>query len=159
LALTSAQDQSRYGDMQLSNLSPQQLRTAADLKERIDALEDELNELLGTAETPPVEAPAKPTATRRPKRTRKTRRRVAAGAPPTETRHALRQGDGGFSTKAAVLQVLESGEAMTKKELVEKVSALQGKNTDPNSLGSRLYEMKTKDKTIISPEPGVYRLK
>jgi hypothetical protein len=33
--------------MNITTLTPQQLRNAADLKERIDALRDELNELLG----------------------------------------------------------------------------------------------------------------
>jgi hypothetical protein len=34
-------------NLSITNLSPKQLRRAADLKERIDALQDELSELLG----------------------------------------------------------------------------------------------------------------
>ncbi len=48
--------------MAISNLSPQQLRKAADLKEKIDALQQQYNELLGgvasAAATPePAQAP------------------------------------------------------------------------------------------------------
>jgi hypothetical protein len=45
------------------NATPKQLRKAADIKERIDALQEELNNLLGGLETPPplpvTEAPRK----------------------------------------------------------------------------------------------------
>jgi hypothetical protein len=47
--------------MELSSLSPSQLRKAADLKERMDALQEQLNELLGAAaEGAVTEAPGKP---------------------------------------------------------------------------------------------------
>lgn len=45
---------------QFTNLTPQQLRRAADVKERINALEKELSQLLGTAA--PASAPAAATA-------------------------------------------------------------------------------------------------
>ena len=37
--------------MNITELSPQQLRKAADLKERVDALQEQLNELLGNEVT------------------------------------------------------------------------------------------------------------
>jgi hypothetical protein len=40
----------------ITNLTPGQLRQAADLKERIDALQDQLNVLLGGAEPTPAAA-------------------------------------------------------------------------------------------------------
>jgi hypothetical protein len=48
----------------ITNLTPQQLRKAADVKEKIDALQNELNELLGT------EAPTLAAGTEKPKRRR-----------------------------------------------------------------------------------------
>ena len=42
-----------------TNLTPRQLRRAADVKERIDALQEELSQLLG-APAPAEAAPAKP---------------------------------------------------------------------------------------------------
>ena len=42
-----------------TNLTPQQLRRAADVKERIDALQSELNELLGQAPAPAAVAAPK----------------------------------------------------------------------------------------------------
>jgi hypothetical protein len=38
--------------MNINNLTPQQLRNAADLKERLDALQERLNGLLGGEEGP-----------------------------------------------------------------------------------------------------------
>jgi len=37
-----------------TNLTPKQLRRAADVKERIDALQEELNQLLGAPAAPPA---------------------------------------------------------------------------------------------------------
>ncbi len=143
--------------MQLSNLSSQQLRRAADLKERIDALQDELNELVDAAEAVPMEAPARRgVASRRKSR---GQGRAAQGAPPVGTRRSGPRADGQLSTKAAVLKVLESGKAMTKNEIIQRISALRGGKINAESLHSRLYEMKTKDRTIVSPEPGVYKLR
>jgi hypothetical protein len=42
--------------MDISNLSPEQLRAAADLKERIDVLQNEMNELLGGEALAPAQA-------------------------------------------------------------------------------------------------------
>jgi hypothetical protein len=42
----------------MTNLTPKQLRKAADIKERIETLQEELNQLLGAPiETAPAEAP------------------------------------------------------------------------------------------------------
>jgi hypothetical protein len=48
--------------MAITNLSPQQLRQAADLKEKIDELQTELNAILGSEATTPIalEPAAKP---------------------------------------------------------------------------------------------------
>ena len=51
----------------ITNLTPQQLRRAADVKERIDALEEELSQLLGGLAPAPAPAPA-PAAAVAPKR-------------------------------------------------------------------------------------------
>jgi hypothetical protein len=45
--------------MSITSLSPKQLRQAADLKERIDGLQDQLNEILGgEVSTPDAPEPA-----------------------------------------------------------------------------------------------------
>jgi hypothetical protein len=58
--------------MNITTLTPQQLRNAADLQEQIDALQNELNELLGgEVSAPPqvaTEVPARPSNGRRKKR-------------------------------------------------------------------------------------------
>ena len=155
----------------MANLSPQQLRKAADLKEKIDALEVQLSELLGAAsESTGAEAPERPQAARRPKRRRSAlgrasiRTAVAKGmAKRTETAPASSRGEGtppsrNLTVKEAVLKALESGEPMRKKDIAERVSALRGKKTKPITLNPTLNEMKTKDKTIANPERGFYRL-
>src|SRR5882672_7530329 len=60
----------------LTDLSPRQLRQAADLKERIDSLQHELSQILG------VVAPANhaPTAPQKRKMSAAARARIAAGA-------------------------------------------------------------------------------
>jgi hypothetical protein len=42
--------------MNITNLTPQQFRNAADLQEKIDALQNEMNELLGAEVSAPSEA-------------------------------------------------------------------------------------------------------
>jgi hypothetical protein len=51
--------------MNITALSPKQLRAAADLRENIDALQNELNELLGGEVSAASEAPAGPKNGRR----------------------------------------------------------------------------------------------
>src|SRR5437899_336020 len=60
----------------LTDLSPRQLRQAADLKEKIDSLQHDLAQILDAV------APASraPTATHRPKMSAAARARIAAGA-------------------------------------------------------------------------------
>ncbi|MGA2661982.1 MAG: hypothetical protein ABSH34_31265 [Verrucomicrobiota bacterium] len=58
--------------MNITTLTPQQLRKAADLKENIDALQEQLNAILGGGETPTPVAPEEP---ERPKNGRRKRRK------------------------------------------------------------------------------------
>jgi hypothetical protein len=64
--------------MNISNLTPRQLRKAADLKEKIDGLQSELNSILGgEVSAPPqaaLEAPEKPANGRK----RKKRKKISA---------------------------------------------------------------------------------
>jgi hypothetical protein len=64
--------------MNISNFTPQQLRNAADLQEKIQGLQEQLNELLGGEVSVPAEAaietPGKPSNGRR----RKKRKKVSA---------------------------------------------------------------------------------
>jgi len=64
--------------MNITTLSPKQLRAAADLKERIDALQEQLNAVLGGGEiAAPVatESPVAPEAPAKPKNGRRKRRK------------------------------------------------------------------------------------
>jgi hypothetical protein len=159
-------------DMQLSNLSPMQLRQAAELKEKICALQEELNQLAGGAvEAAVTEAPERPQTARRGKRRLSARgranilagvaKRIAkkAGSAPAWTRGNGTSPEGELTVKAAILETLASGEAMAKKEIAEGVATWRGKKTNPNSLNLALYELKTRDKTIMNPERGVYQLR
>jgi hypothetical protein len=129
--------------MRLSDFSPQQLRDAADLKERIDALEAELNELLSVTDDATAQAPVRPRVARRP-------------APATRSRP---ESHTQLTIQAAVLKALESGEPLSKNEIVRRVSALRGEKANADSIRLRLYEMKSKDKTITSPRSGFYQLR
>ncbi len=62
--------------MPITSLTPQQLRNAADLKERIDALQEQLNALLGEA----VASPALPAPARAPKTHGKKGRKLSPQA-------------------------------------------------------------------------------
>lgn len=61
----------------ITTLTPQQLRQAADVKERIDALQDQLNEILGGEIPAPFGYEPQPPATNG---RRKRRKQVSAGA-------------------------------------------------------------------------------
>ena len=81
-------------------MTPQQLRAAADLKERIDALQNELNEVLGAEVPGPAEATVEPgQAAQGPKNGRRKKRKkvspegranIAAAA---KARWAARRGE------------------------------------------------------------------
>jgi hypothetical protein len=60
--------------MDIYNLTPEQLRKAAGLKESIDALQEQLNAILGGGEVP---APAAPETPERPENGRRTRRKIS----------------------------------------------------------------------------------
>jgi hypothetical protein len=62
--------------MNITTLSPQQLRKAANLKENIDALQEQLTAILGGGETPTPVAPEEPGRPRNGRR--KRRKRVSA---------------------------------------------------------------------------------
>jgi hypothetical protein len=162
--------------MSIASLTPSQYRRAADLKERIDALQHELDLLVGTESAAP--AVAAPKAKRgRKKRTMSAQGRanIIAGvakreaakkaankpavAPMAAAKAAPAKANGELSVKAAVLKALESGKPMGKKEIINRVSGLRGKKTNLNTLNPLLNQMKNKDKSITNPQRGVYKLK
>jgi hypothetical protein len=66
--------------MNITTLTPQQLRDAADLREQIDALQEQLNEVLG-GEFPGAaasESPVAPEAAEKPQNGRRKKRRMTA---------------------------------------------------------------------------------
>lgn len=64
----------------LTGLSPQQLRKAADLRERIDALQNELEAILSGADTAATPAAVGPTGRRKRNMSAAGRARIAAAA-------------------------------------------------------------------------------
>jgi hypothetical protein len=83
--------------MNISNLTPQQLRKAADLKERIDGLQDQLNRLLGGQLPAPAqvatEAPEEPANGRRKKRKKVSAEARARMAASQRARWAAKRGE------------------------------------------------------------------
>jgi len=81
--------------MNITNLTPQQLRNAADLQERIEALQEEMNELLGGEVSAPseaaIEAPPGPKNGRRKRKFSAAARRKMAAA--QRARWAARRGE------------------------------------------------------------------
>jgi hypothetical protein len=84
--------------MNITNLSAEQLRNAADLKERIDALQEELTEVLGGDMPAPgpvaIEAPAGPRNGRRKRRKQVSARGRANISAAAKARWAARRGVG-----------------------------------------------------------------
>ncbi len=150
--------------MELANLSPQQLRKAADLKEKIEALQTQLNELGSAADVEAAEKPKRISRRRAPSAPRRSRvqtglsRRVSMAPVLTQAERRVPQ-DKQMTVKAAVLAALESGEAMGKRDIAKRVSVLRRKRTNPDSLNPTLDEMKRKDRTILNPERGIYQLR
>ena len=62
--------------MSISNFTPQQLRNAADLQEKIQGLQEQLNQLLGGEVSAPAEAATE--APDKPRNGRKKRKKVSA---------------------------------------------------------------------------------
>ena len=105
------------------NITPQQLRRAADLKERIDALQVELADLLGAPSHPEVVA----TPTKKRRMSRAGRARIAAAARARWAR--LRQDGLGHSArmpKRRMTPALRARLAAIARERWRKVRA-QGK--------------------------------
>jgi hypothetical protein len=128
--------------MNISNLTPQQLRNAADLKEKIDGLQNELNELLGGEVSVPaqttIEAPEKPANGRRSKKRKKLsaegRANIAAAqrarwaarrgeAPATEAERPARQPK---KTKKQVIEARLNALAKAREARWAKVRAAKG---------------------------------
>jgi hypothetical protein len=86
--------------MSITTLSPHQLRQAADLKERIDALQDQLSDILAGKVSAPVvrETPPAPKTGRR-KMSAEGRARIAAAQ---RARWAARRGEAKLKPKDAL---------------------------------------------------------
>jgi hypothetical protein len=83
--------------MNITNLTPQQLRAAADLQERIQALQEQMNELLGGEVSAPaqvaIETPEGPKNGRRKKRKKVSAEGRANIAAAQRARWAARRGE------------------------------------------------------------------
>jgi hypothetical protein len=82
--------------MNITTLSPKQLRAAADLKERIDPLQEQLNAILGGGEIAALvapEAPAKPKNGRRKRRKKVSAEGRANISAAAKARWAARRGE------------------------------------------------------------------
>jgi hypothetical protein len=87
--------------MDITNLSAQQLRQAADLKEKIDGLQDQLNEILGgEGPTPAAAEIAQVSKTGRRKVSAEARARMAAAQ---KARWAAKRGEAAIKTARATV--------------------------------------------------------
>lgn len=85
--------------MGIANLSPQNLRKAADLKERIDGLQDQLNAILGgEASTPDAPEPAAESGRKKRKMTAAWRKALSLAQ---KARWAAKRGEAQFKTAPA----------------------------------------------------------
>jgi hypothetical protein len=89
------------------------------------------------------------------------RRAQAAAKPVTPAVKSVTAPGGkpGMSMKAAILKVLASGGEMSKPALAAKVAVLRGTKTNLGTFSPLLMEMKGKDKTIINPNRGFWKLR
>jgi len=101
--------------MNITNLSAEQLRNAADLKERIDALQEELTELLGGEIPAPVrvaiKAPAGPRNGRRKRRKKVSAEGRANISAAAKARWAARRG----KSPAETIPATEAGRPRRKR--------------------------------------------
>jgi hypothetical protein len=87
--------------MSITNLSPQQLRQAADLKEKIDGLQTELNEILGgEAPTPMASGPAPEAGRKKRKMTAAWRKALSLAQ---KARWAAKRGEAPIKMPAATM--------------------------------------------------------
>ena len=85
--------------MDITNLSPRQLRQAADLKERIDGLQDQLNAILGgEVSTPDAPEPATESGRAKRKMTAAWRKALSLAQ---KARWAAKRGEGPSKTAPA----------------------------------------------------------
>ena len=162
----------------ITHLSVMQLRQVADLKERIEALHNELERILGVPARPAAEAPKAPAAVGLKKKNRVSAQGIAniragvarrmakkltkaAGEPVTSVVKPVAASGGkpGMSMKAAILKVLASGKEMNKKALASRVAVFRGKTTNAGTFSPLLRAMKSKDKTITNPSRGFWKLR
>ena len=85
--------------MDITNLSPRQLRQAADLKEKIDGLQDQLNEILGgEVSTPDAPEPAAESGRKKRKMTAAWRKALSLAQ---KARWAAKRGEAPSKTAPA----------------------------------------------------------
>ena len=87
--------------MSITSLSPQQLRQAADLKEKIDGLQTELSEILGGEALTPIAPEPAPEAGRKNRKMTAAWRKALSLA--QKARWAAKRGDAPIKTLAATV--------------------------------------------------------
>ena len=162
----------------ITHLSVMQPRQAADLKEKIEALQTELEHVFGAPAQPQTTEIAKASETVRPRKAKMSAKGLAniragvakrmakkgikaAGKPLTRAVKSVAApaGKSGMSMKAAILKALASGGEMSKPALAAKVAVLRGTKTNLGTFSPLLRQMKGKDKTITNPSRGFWKLR
>ena len=118
----------------LTNISSNDLRRAADLKEQIEALQAQLKKCLGTGY-------------------------AGNGFAPNQEQSGPRRGKkskGGKTVVDCVLEALNGGNAMSIKEILSAASNIRGKSISPGLMSVTLAYLKKK-KRIANPARGQYR--
>ncbi|HEV2246175.1 MAG TPA: hypothetical protein VGW37_05940 [Terriglobia bacterium] len=118
----------------LTNLPASDLRKAADLKEKIEALQAQLNDCLGGSDAGNHFAPKRSQRLSRPGGKYK----------------------GGKTVVDCVLDVLNSGNTMTIQDILRAASNIRGKSISPGLMSVTLAYLK-KRKRIANPARGQYR--
>ncbi|MGO9199877.1 MAG: hypothetical protein ACLQM8_04990 [Limisphaerales bacterium] len=133
--------------MNISNLTPEQLRSAADLKEKIDGLQNELNEVLGgeasAAVQPAVEAPQRPANGRRGKRKKVSPEGLANIRAAAKARWAARRMEKMTAMAAEPEQPVKRKRTMTeawRKALARAHAARRAKSKAAKQAAAQLGE-------------------
>jgi hypothetical protein len=118
----------------LIDLSASDLRKAANIKEKIEALQAQLNECLGGSY-------------------------AGNGLDPIPSQLSPRRGrksKGGQTVVDCVLEALKSGNAMSIRDILSAASNVRGKSISPGLMSVTLAYLKKK-KRIANPARGQYR--
>lgn len=126
------------------NLSPKDLRRAADIKEQIEALQGQLNSCLAGGSVGSGFGAG---------RTAKRGGYVGNGFAPRLKRGRM---TGGKTVADSILEALSSGNPMPVSEIIRAASTIRGRAISPGLMSVTLAQLK-KTKRVANPARGQYQ--